>query len=73
MSPDAGKSMRRGTSSGAIQSATGSAAFAGYYEDTQIFVNMANAFGFEVPAGAGEAPIPGVPAGSGTPQASPVS
>ncbi len=35
----------------------GSDAFAGYYENTQIFVHMANAFGFEVPAGAGEPPV----------------
>jgi alkaline phosphatase len=47
----------------------GSDAFVGYYEDTQIFVKLANAFGFEVPAGAGGAITPGVPAGAATPVA----
>jgi alkaline phosphatase len=45
----------------------GSETFAGYYENTQIFVKMVDAFGFKVPAGAGEPPVPGVVAGAATP------
>jgi len=47
--------------------------FAGYYDDTQIFVKLVNAYGLEVPAGAGETPIPGVPASDATPAATPAS
>lgn len=38
----------------------GSELFYGDYENTQLFVKMVQAFGFELPAGAGETPIPGV-------------
>ena len=51
----------------------GSASFAGYYENTQIFVKLATAAGFAIPDGAGAEPVPGVPAGSATPSASPAS
>ncbi len=51
----------------------GAEQFVGYYDDTQIFVKMATAFGFEIPAGAGAEPVPSVLAPAGTPAATPAS
>lgn len=51
----------------------GSEAFIGYYEDTHIFVKIAEAAGFPIPEGAGGAITPGVPASSATPAASPAA
>lgn len=51
----------------------GSDALAGDYENTVVFVAIVQALGLELPQGVPATPTPGIPAGSATPAASPVS